>query len=122
MVQPGFPERGRTRHLPSVEAPHPRPKQDHGSLGYRESGNARFQSTIRDAGKNPGRKPEDLLGIGDQTAENLGLAFLETFPFQLGDFLDKALHLLVVTHGLAHTFLPHLGDANLAQLTGLTLH
>ena len=52
----------------------------------------------------------------------LGLPLLETFPFQFGDFLNEALHLLVVTHGLAHALPPWLGDANLAQLAGMTLH
>src|ERR1019366_573463 len=51
-----------------------------------------------------------------------GLPLLETFPFQFGDFLDEALHLLVVGNGFAHAFPPWLGDANLAQLAGMTLH
>src|SRR5450759_1619639 len=32
------------------------------------------------------------------------------------------LPILVVTHGLAHALPPWLGDANLAQLAGMTLH
>src|SRR5216683_5195890 len=52
----------------------------------------------------------------------LGLPLLETFPFQFGDFLNEALHLLVVCNGLAHALTPWLGDANLAQLAGMALH
>src|SRR5450759_2556677 len=52
----------------------------------------------------------------------LGLPLLETFPFQFGHFLNEALHLLVVRNGLAHAIPPWLGDANLAQLAGMTLH
>ena len=44
----------------------------------------------------------------------LGLPLLETFPFQFGDFLNEALHLLVVGNGLAHSLAPWLRDANLA--------
>src|ERR1035437_1589015 len=51
-----------------------------------------------------------------------GLPLLETFPFQFGDFLDEALHLLVVGNGLAHAFPPWLGDADLAKFAGMTLH
>src|SRR6266542_2641584 len=43
-----------------------------------------------------------------------GLLFLKTFPFQLGDFLNETLHLLVVGNRLAHSLAPRLGDANLA--------
>src|SRR5664280_1459126 len=52
----------------------------------------------------------------------LGLPFLETFPFQFGHFFNEALHLLVVANGLAHAVAPGLGDADLAQLAGMTLH
>src|ERR1035437_247558 len=52
----------------------------------------------------------------------LGLPFLETFPFQFGHFFNEVLHLLVVTNGLAHALAPRLGDTNLAQLAGMTLH
>jgi len=52
----------------------------------------------------------------------LGLPFLETTPFQFGNLFDETLHLLVVTHGLAHPLLPRFGDANLAELAGTTLH
>src|SRR6266567_965333 len=51
-----------------------------------------------------------------------GLPFLETFPFQFGHFFHQALHLLVVTNGLAHAILPCLGDAKLAQFAGMALH
>ena len=43
-----------------------------------------------------------------------GLLFLETLPFQLGDFLNEALHLLVIRNGLADSLAPQLGDTNLA--------
>src|SRR5258708_38196867 len=52
----------------------------------------------------------------------LGLPFLETLPFQFGHFFHEALHLLIVTNGLAHALAPWLGDANLAQPAGMTLH
>src|ERR1035438_6741720 len=52
----------------------------------------------------------------------LGLPVLETLPFQFGDFLNEALHLLVVDNRLAHSLAPRLGDANLAQFAGMTLH
>jgi len=44
----------------------------------------------------------------------LGLPFLKTFPFQFGHLFDEALHLLIVTNGLAHALPPCLWDANLA--------
>ena len=44
----------------------------------------------------------------------LGLLFLETFPFQLGHFLNEPLHLLVVRNSLAYSVAPWLGDAKLA--------
>src|SRR6266542_5305637 len=52
----------------------------------------------------------------------LGLPVLETFPFQFRHLFDQALHLLVVTNGLADAILPCLGDAKLAQFAGMTLH
>ena len=52
----------------------------------------------------------------------LGLPFLETTPFQFGNLFDEPLHLLVITHGLAHSILPRFGHANLAQFAGMTLH
>jgi hypothetical protein len=52
----------------------------------------------------------------------LGLPFLETFPFQFGHFFNQALHLPVVIDGLTHALPPWLGDANLAQPAGMTLH
>jgi hypothetical protein len=52
----------------------------------------------------------------------LGLPVLETLPFQFGDFLNEALHLLVVGNRLAHSLVPQLGDANLAQFARMTLH
>src|SRR5580704_7643301 len=52
----------------------------------------------------------------------LGLFFLEALPFQFRDFFDETLHLLVVRHRLPHPIAPQLGDANLAQLAGVTLH
>src|SRR5674476_1012914 len=42
MAQPMLPEPGCARHIQSVEAAHPRPKQDHGCLDHSEGGNARF--------------------------------------------------------------------------------
>ena len=52
----------------------------------------------------------------------LGLPFLETAPFQFGNLFDETLHLLVFTHSLAHALLPRLGNANLAEFAGTTLH
>src|SRR5580658_9499224 len=51
-----------------------------------------------------------------------GLLLLEAFPFQFGNFLNEALHLLVVGNGLTDSLAPRLGYANLAQLAGMTLH
>src|SRR5207249_2094301 len=46
----------------------------------------------------------------------------EPLPFQLGDFLDQLLHLAIVGDGSSNTFLPCLGDADLARVAGMTLH
>src|ERR1035437_2945866 len=48
MAQPTFPERGSGRHLQSVEAPQPRPKQDHRGFGYRGCRDARFWPAVGD--------------------------------------------------------------------------
>jgi hypothetical protein len=52
----------------------------------------------------------------------LGLPFLKTVPFQFGNLFDETLHLLVVTHGLAHALLPRFGHANLAEFAGTAVH
>ena len=54
--------------------------------------------------------------------ERLSFLFLKPFPFQLGNFFNQALHLLIVVHGLSNTFLPGLRDTNLAKLPGMALH
>src|ERR1035441_9944877 len=51
-----------------------------------------------------------------------GLPLLQSSPFQFGNFLNETLHFLVVRNGLTHSLAPDLGDANLAQLAGMTLH
>ena len=75
MAQPMLPEPGRARHLQSVEAAHARPKQDDGCLDHSEGGNARFQSPVRDGGKDILGEAADLLGIGDQAPENVRASF-----------------------------------------------
>src|ERR1700721_2656622 len=51
-----------------------------------------------------------------------GLLLLEAFPFQFGNFIDEALHFLVVGNGLTDSLAPRFGYANLAQLPSVTLH
>jgi len=53
---------------------------------------------------------------------NSGLPLLQASPFQFGNFLNETVHFLVVRNGLTHSLAPGLGDANLAQLAGMTLH
>src|ERR1700721_1907279 len=45
-----------------------------------------------------------------------GLLLLEAFPFQFGNFIDEALHFLVVGNGLTDSLAPRFGYANRAQL------
>ena len=97
--QPFFPEPGITRHLQSVEASHARHEHDQGRLGHHQGGDAWFQPAVGNGGKDLGCQPGDIFQIGEQTAENLGLPFQETFPFQFGDYFNEALHLLVVFDG-----------------------
>ena len=52
----------------------------------------------------------------------LWLPFPQTLPFQFRDFFDQALHLLVIMDRLSNSLLPRLGDANLTEFAGMTLH
>jgi len=52
----------------------------------------------------------------------LGLPFPQTLPFQLRDFFDELLHLLVAGDGLANPLLPGFGYADLARLAVVALN
>jgi hypothetical protein len=47
--------------------------------------------------------------------------FPEPFPLEFGDFLDEALHLLVIVHRLADTVLPAFGNADLPRFAVMAL-
>jgi hypothetical protein len=51
-----------------------------------------------------------------------GLPLLQASPFQFGNFLNEALHFLVVRNSSTHSLAPGLGNANLAQLARMTLN
>ena len=54
--------------------------------------------------------------------ERLSLPFPKTFPFQLGNFFDELLHVLVTAYGLANPLFPYLGNTDLAWFPRVTLN
>src|SRR5450759_4265000 len=69
--QPTLPEPGCARHLQSVEASQPRPKQDYGGLGYRGRGDTRLRPAVGDGGNEQGGEMEHLIRVCDQAPKQV---------------------------------------------------
>src|ERR1039458_2074960 len=122
VAQPTLPEPGCARHLQRVEASQPRPNRIMEALAtvaveMRGSGLRSVMGPISKA-----ERWNTLSEYAIRRRSNSGLPLLQASPFQFGNFLNETLHFLVVRNGLTHTLAPDLGDANLAQHAGMTLH
>src|SRR5450759_179133 len=71
MAQPTLPEPGCARHLQSVEASQPRPKQDYGGFGYRGREDARLRPAVGDGGNEQGGEMEHLIRVCDQAPKQV---------------------------------------------------
>jgi len=123
LSEPVLPEASPGHEFEGVQASHPGPEQDRRRFHDCRRGDAWLRSPIRDRGDEVPGKVEDFFRIGNEAAENgLWFPFPQAIPFQLRDFFDELLHLLVTAYGLANPLLPCLGDTDLARFPRVTLN
>ena len=122
--QPGFEDRGVVELLPGVKTSQPGPEQNSGGLDHRGGGTPGSLATITQGGAAKlGEKSKIFSAYAIRRRRMiLGLPFPQTLPFQLRDFFDELLHLLVAGDGLANPLLPGFGYADLARLAVVALN